>query len=66
MSANWLRDKVNFDKDCKLTERQAEHVMKVLIIPNSWCLQTKDGTTPRLVGLQQQIDIWRLVAYLQK
>ena len=35
-------------------------------LPNSWSLQMKDGTTPILVGIQQQIDNWRLITYLQK
>ena len=81
MSANWSRDdclnqvaakvaigKVNFDIDCqyKLIELQEEDIMKNLIQSNSWSLQMKDGSTPILADIQQQIDNWRLVTYLQK
>ena len=40
--------------------------MKDLLIPNSWSLQMKEETNPVLAGLQYQIDILRLVTYLQK
>ena len=40
--------------------------MECLILPNSWRLNMKDGSTPILAGLQQQIDNWRLVTYLQR
>ena len=81
MSANWSREdylnhvadkvaigNVNFDIDCqfKLIEFQEEDLMKDLILPNNWNLQMKDGTTPILAGIQQQIDYWRLITYLQK
>ena len=81
MSANWSRDdcpkhvankiatgKVDFDIDCQyeLIELQAKDIKKDLIIPNSWSLQMKDGTTPISAGLQQKIDNWRLDKYLQK
>ena len=71
MAANWARDerlshvtdkvamgKVDFDIDCQnqLIELRVEDVMKDLIQPNSGNLQTKDGTTPILAGLQQQIE----------
>ena len=81
MSANWSKDdclnhiadkvvigNVDFDIDCQyeLIELQAEDIMKDLILPNSWSLQNKSGTTPILVGMQKQIDNWRLVTYLLK
>ena len=49
---------INFDIDCQheLIELQAEEIMKDLIQPNSWSLQIKDGSTPILAGIQQQID----------
>ena len=40
--------------------------MESLVLPNSWTLNMKDGSTPIVVGLQQQIDNWRLVIYLQR
>ena len=81
MSANWSRydclnhvaDKaaignVDFDIDCQyeLIELQAENIMTDLILPNSWSLQMKDGTTFILVRIQQQFDKLRLVTYLLK
>ena len=80
MSANWSRDdclshvadevatgKVHFDIDCqyKLIELNVEDIMKGVIMPNRWSLQIKDGTTPTLAGLKQQIVNWRLVTCLQ-
>ena len=81
MSANWSRDdclnhvadkvameKEDFDIDCQheLIELQAEDIMKDLMQPNSWSQQMKDGTTPILAGIQQQIDNWRLINYILK
>ena len=40
--------------------------MTDLMQPNSWSPQMKNGTTPILAGIQQQIDNWRLVNYLLK
>ena len=40
--------------------------MESLVLPDSWTLNIKDGSTPILAGLQQQIDNWRLVTYLQR
>ena len=40
--------------------------MKNPILPNNWNLQMKDGTTPILAGLKQQIDNWKLGTHLQK
>ena len=41
--------------------------MRDQILPNSWNLQMKEGgTTTILAGIQQQIDIWRLIAYLER
>ena len=69
MSADWSRDdclnhvadkvvigNVDFDKEYQyeLIELQVENIMKDLILPNSWSLQMKDGTTPILAGIQQQ------------
>ena len=68
MSANWSRydclnrvadkiatSKVDYDIDCQyeIIELQAEDIIRDLIIPNSWSLQMKDGTTTLLAGLQQ-------------
>ena len=39
--------------------------MESLIQPNSWTLNMKDGSTPILAGLHQQIGNWRPVTYLQ-
>ena len=73
MSTNWSRDdclnhvadkvavgKADLDIDCQ------HDIMNDLIQPNSWKLQMKDGTTPILAGIQQQIEDWRLVTYLLK
>ena len=40
--------------------------MTDLNLPSSWNLQMKYGTTPILAGIQEQIDNWRLITYLQK
>ena len=40
--------------------------MEILVLPNSWTLNMKGGSTPILAGLQQQIDNWRLVTYLRR
>ena len=76
MSANWSRDdclnhvaggQVVFDIDCKyeLLQIQTQNVMNILVLQHSWMLNMKDGTTFILAGLQQQMDNWRLVTYLQ-
>ena len=58
---------VDFDMECKYeyVQAQAQYVMNSLVLPHSWRLYMNDGTTPLLAGLQQQIDNWRLVTYLQ-
>ena len=81
MSANWPRNdflnhvavkiakgQIVFDIGCQyeLIEIPAEDIMQDIIIADSWSLQMRDGTTLILVGIQQQIDNWRLVIYLQK
>ena len=81
MSANWSRDdcrnhvadkmatgQEDYGIDCQyeLKELQAEDIMKDLIKPSSWRLHMKDGTTSISAGIQQQIDNWRLITYLQK
>ena len=81
MPANWSRDdclnhvadkipigNVDSGINCQyeLIELQAEAIMKDLIIPNSWYLQMKEGTTPIMADFQQQIENRRLVIYLQK
>ena len=40
--------------------------MESSVLPDSWTLNMKDESTPILAGLQQQIDNWRLVTYLQR
>ena len=81
MSSNWSRDDclnheadrvagglTNFDIDCQYNfiQLQAKDIMESLILPNSWTLNMKDGFTPILAGLPQQIDNWRLVTCLQR
>ena len=81
MSANWSSDdclnhvadrvaggQTDFDIDFQYNfiQLQAEDIMESLVLPNSWTLNMDDGSTPILAGLQQQIDNWRLVTYLQR
>ena len=81
LSANWPRndclnhiaDRVeggltNFDIDCQYNfiQLKAEDIMESLILQNSWTLNMKDGSTPILAGLKQQIVNWRLVTNLQR
>ena len=81
MSANCSRDDclnhvvdrvagglTDFDIDCQYNfiKLQAEDIMKSLVLPDSWTLNMKEGSTPILSGFQQQIDNWRLVTYLQR
>ena len=66
MSANWSRDDclnhvadrvagelTDFDIDCQYNfiQLQAEDLMVSLVLPNSWTLNMKDGSTPILAGL---------------
>ena len=57
----------DFDIDCQYNVIQlpAKDIMKSLVLPNSLALNMKDGSTPILAGLQQQIDNWTFT-YLQR
>ena len=81
MSVNWSRDDclnhiadivagglTDFDINCQFNfiQLQAEDIMGSLILPNNWTLNMKVGSTPILAELQQQIDNWSLMRYLQR
>ena len=81
MSTNWSRDDclnhvadsvagglTDFDIDCEYNfiELRAEDIIESLVLSESWTLNMKDEPTLILAGLHQQIDNWRLVAYLKK
>ena len=68
MPANWPRDDclnhvadrvagglADFDIDCQYNNMrlQAEDIMESLVLPNSWTLNMKDGSTPKRSRLQQ-------------
>ena len=57
----------DFDIDCQCNfiQLKSEDIMESLVPLNSWVLNMKDGSTPILAGLQQEIDNGRRVTYLQ-